>query len=939
MRRQFLGVLVLLAVLAGMPRGAERNLLEVRNRFLDGSVDPTKAKLRPSVLVIDSFEDDTLGRDWVFQGATAQRSDEHASDGKKSLQVNFRNQADFAAYRRGSGGWGNPETDKLAYWSSQVIFHDEARLEVFNAEQRPVKLLVTMGKVFRFDLQPGKNSLTLKAREMVDAVYRSTTILPGTKIQVEDNAPVKLYLDHFRWVGPGLGENLIEHARCFDAAFSTDDWPRAHFKPLSSNTAYDKQRGYGWEKPSDLEFAYGIAKTCIVGGSGRQPHDPLLRHLIMGIQSPLLVDLPDGKYRVHWVEGHIFAYPGSNVACDYDLSIKAGAQVVPVRKAARDFDERLRYFYGRDRVDYLPGEDRWRKYLDDTFAPLECDVNVTGGQLKLEFLTNPPGRANLAFLVIYPVDRAAAIEPELAALWHDIRYRLNEMSFQHATPELARAMHLPGLHEEFTDPPAAAKRAQALKAQAIGQKLVAFRRDGVEEVYPDTVPALADLSNEVQAFGPPGEIASLPINLHALADLKDLKLQFGDFQTADGAKLPRESLDLRFVRYSYRVSGQQSHGDWQYTIMPWFLVRREAVEMRAGMSVRWWLNVEVPAGTAAGQYTATAKVSAAGLPAQELKLKLEVLPIRLDPVPADIEFSTQWGMRQEWAPSPDAGYYGLAVRMDQKPAKEWAARLRDRMFERSAAEFKLMKRYGLNRVYHRVEMREVSVVPTDLPAEIAGILPMIESKEGAKRPFAAGSPANALQGLTVKQIAAVKATTGKRPVLFGPPKGWADIQQEAGIYRFCSGFYLWRLDAGGCLYDPWRADWGDPYHPFDNHCGEWGSLCVPASHDWPTLNSSVVLEGIREGILDYRYLVTLERLIKEKAEHPAAAAARTYLDKLRAELRPEGDYYFQPVGRNGGWDSTWHQKDTCWKAGDYTAARRRIAAFLSRFQDRLGQSH
>ena len=55
------------------------------------------------------------------------------------------------------------------------------------------------------------------------------------------------------------------------------------------------------------------------------------------------------------------------------------------------------------------------------------------------------------------------------------------------------------------------------------------------------------------------------------------------------------------------------------------------------------------------------------------------------------------------------------------------------------------------------------------------------------------------------------------------------MQQEAGIYRFCSGFFLWRLGAGGCVYDPWRADWGDPYHPFDNHVGEWGSLCVPAN--------------------------------------------------------------------------------------------------------------
>lgn len=265
--------------------------------------------------------------------------------------------------------------------------------------------------------------------------------------------------------------------------------------------------------------------------------------------------------------------------------------------------------------------------------------------------------------------------------------------------------------------------------------------------------------------------------------------------------------------------------------------------------------------------------------------------------------------------------------MEPKLAKEWAQVLRDRMVERTAAELKLMKRYGLNLVYHRTDLKETSVISLDLPPEVTRILPLVEPRENSKC-YLAGAKSGGLESLTADKVASL----GKKTILFGPPKGYAACQQESGIYRFCSGLFLWRLGASGCLYDPWRSDWGDPYHPFDNHCGEWGSLCVPASEGWPTLNSSVVLEGIREGILDYRYLITLERLVIEKARHPVAKEAQDYMRKLKERIRPEGTYYFVLVGQKGGWDGTWHQKDTCWNGKEYAEVREQLANFVARLQ-------
>lgn len=60
---------------------------------------------------------------------------------------------------------------------------------------------------------------------------------------------------------------------------------------------------------------------------------------------------------------------------------------------------------------------------------------------------------------------------------------------------------------------------------------------------------------------------------------------------------------------------------------------------------------------------------------------------------------------------------------------------------------------------------------------------------------------------------------------------------------------------------------------------------MPASRPWPTLNPTVILEGAREGIKDYRYLVTLERLVREKIQSKgeSASSAQSYIVELKQE--------------------------------------------------------
>jgi hypothetical protein len=926
-------LILLLAGLTAAP-AAERDLLDRSNRFLDGGVDASKARIRPSVTILDSFEDEALTKvRWRPNQVAIEVVAEHATDGAHALKVTFPHAKAGLQYAYGGGGWGAPEAERATATSLLVADNDRMEFDVFNPEDHDLALTITTSKPFAFVLKPGKNTLGMDTQPMIDAVYRSTMVLWSTTLRVETAKPATLYIDHVRFIGPGLGENLIASAKCFDCCRSCPENLRPYFLELGSKQGYDATLGYGWQKPSDVEFSHGISKMMAQESSGRMPHDQLMRDCVLRIDSPLIVDLPDGRYRMHWVDGPVWKNAQSSPQCDYSLSVKVGDRVIPIRTGARDFNERLCWFYGNDRVDYLLGDDDKWTYLRSQYYPLECDVEVTGGKLAVEFLTDPPGRANLVFLIIYPVDKAPVIEPELAALWQDMRKRFNAKIYPPVPKDVAVAMNLPGLHPEMLDPETAREYSRQLAVGASGRDLVVFRRETSDDVFPDTVPAATDLTDEVSADAPAGEIASLAINLHALRDLAEVRVVCGDFAGPKGTTIAADRCDLRFVRYDYRASGQQTHGDWTTLVMPWYLVKREAIALRAGMSARYWLNVDVPQDSAPGDYQATATIRCGASPETKVRLRIVVLPFRLDGVPPAIEFSAVWGARQHWSPTPDASFWTLTDRMDAARKATWDKALESAFLARAGAEFRLMKRYGLNLVYERNDLRFATGHAIDLPADIAALLPRVPVAKIDGRSYIGASGRTPLQDVCERAVADARKG-GTLPVLFGPPKAWSTVQEEAGIYRFTSGFLLWRIGAGGCVYDPWNCYWGDPYHPFDSHSGEWGSLCTPASHDWPTLNSSVELEGIREGIVDYRYLVTLERLIAERKGSPVAADAQRALDALRDAIVPDATEYYVGVGNNGGHDHTWHQKPSCWSGLRYREARAAIAEQIVRLQQK-----
>jgi len=401
------------------------------------------------------------------------------------------------------------------------------------------------------------------------------------------------------------------------------------------------------------------------------------------------------------------------------------------------------------------------------------------------------------------------------------------------------------------------------------------------------------------------------------------------------------------------MTGQQSHGDWRPLVVPWHLVKRPSVDVAAQTCLRFWINVDIPAETPPGQYVAAAAIEGAGLPRKGFPVRLEVLPFKFDPLPSGVEQSMAMAWPHWWTQLDDRLSFFIRTyviysdprkfkKPENAPFEPLYNEARKSLVERRKAELDLAHRYGLNLVYFATNYIDPPVIE-ELKSHYAGKRNIVWFKGedpqdktvaemAARKAFlhCYGTPCLEDQteagvrkrGIETKLPVIVNMNTGTL--------GWSDVQQEAGIYRFEAGLLLWRLGAQGGIYGPWYMPWRDPYNPFDGHVSEWGDFCDPASTgNPPALNPTLMLEGLREGIQDFRYLAMLERLVREKPGTPAAQEGQNYLRTLREQIQPQASTYFQKIGRLGGWDNTWTQKETAWRGKDYREHRREITTRIT----------
>jgi hypothetical protein len=305
---------------------------------------------------------------------------EHATHGTKALRID-----------RGFVGM-----DAAQSWAG----YDYLKADVFTDADRPLQLYVEVRDRQTRDywtrvnyttiVPPGKSTLVIPT-----ALYVGEKSRPGRALQLDaitrlvfsvgDKPPAPLFLDNVRL------ERDTETAKVlFDGLWAFDLGPAGSpvmegFTLLDMSKTYTKERGYGW-KDAHFWQAFDVL----------QP-DPLYRDFICIEKGGLALDVPNGKYHVFVNMDSPSGFWGEYQRYRSRALILEGVRHVDTM----DLDRfKKKYYRSWDRED-LPSDNTFDKYQLPYFQEKHHLVEVRDGQLNIAF-EGKNWACSVSAIVVYP---------------------------------------------------------------------------------------------------------------------------------------------------------------------------------------------------------------------------------------------------------------------------------------------------------------------------------------------------------------------------------------------------------------------------------------------------------------------------------------------------------------------------------------------------------
>ncbi|MCR4414096.1 MAG: hypothetical protein NUV77_16900 [Thermoguttaceae bacterium] len=910
-----------------------RNMPDWKTCYACGSVlAGERVRSGPVVRVLTSFEPKS-----PFDNGRPVT--EHATEGTKAWRLD-----------KGYTVWDGPQD-----WSG----YDDLKVDLFLDADKPAELYVEVRDRETRDywtrvnhntlVPPGKSTLVIPLAQL----YVGEKSRPGRNLMlgaitrlvfsVGDRPPGPLYLDHLR-----LERDVETPAKRFDGLYAFDFGPAQSplmpgFTRIDPSTVYGKGRGYGL-KGARIWRAFDAL----------QP-EPLYQDFLCIEQGGLAVDVPNGTYHVmvnldspsgFWGEYQVYQ----------SRAVLAEGKVVAEDRMTLDGFKR-RYFRFWD-VEDSPDDDTFDKYQRPYFQEKEFDVEVKDGQLNLDF-RGENWACSVSAVVIYPAAKAAQGRAFLEYVAKKRRFFFD--NYFH------RILHKP------TGDPLAPTATDAARGYVV------FTRDYMEDVYYNDTPRRGETDRPVAGEGFAGEHEPLTVAICPLEDLGRVTVSISDL--AGPGTIPAACASVGYV--SYRLSRVAMDGT-VYTIEPRLILSLaldRGIDVRKGVTRRFWLTLCPPDGARPGLYRGTITIRPEkGQPAR-VPVEYRVYAGTLDPVdipagPWGHEINLPWlgedpatrtwnetmaqrSMKKlrQYGFTTLSGLPRIAYRgfKDGRPIFDFTQGDRQMAMARACGFTMPVVSYvptgGLN-LYYKDEAAMRAAGFDDYPrfikavfgaiqahAEAAGWLPVYwnlgdepigddlrraaENAEAYRAAFPKGPP---------WFTAATSFASGKADdphFRFGKAVHVANLnlhdepsvrmlQQAGGGWAFYNGGNRWTY--GVYLYKAakefdlkFRLSWhwnvvaGDPYYALD--CREDDYAWCNTNPEGELIPSIHFEREMREGLDDYRHVLTLARLAKEKND----AQAQTLLRK-----------------RLGSFQLGQRDHDALWPVSDWRAFRRQVAEARAR---------
>jgi hypothetical protein len=865
-----------------------------------------------SVQTLAGFEDGTVAPFAPSDSATVTR--QHATQGTSALRL-----------EKGFVSWNNAQN-----WTGYDFF----KADVFNPSDDPAHLYVeiqdkgTTGYWTRVNyvtvVPPGASTLLVPTD-----IYVGEKSRPGRLLDLANitrfvlnigEAKTPMYFDNLRLERDLSDSVQVPGLRAFSFGPGTSP-PMRGFTAVTPETQYSPERGYGLRN-ARLWRAFDVL----------QP-DPLFSRFICIESGGFAVDVPDGKYHV-WVNIDNPSGFWGEYQVYRQRTIKAnGVQVLnETMNRERFLQKYFRFANSEDRLE----ENTFDKYQRTIFHPKEFDVEVKGGRLFLEF--NGANWANsVSGLVIYPASQSALGQKYLENLSRRRRFYFDNY-FKRVAPNGTRdskgaiSPFVPTTSEKtagyvlfardwMEDVPVNAipRRAE------VSRQLQVFASAGELEPIVFSLHALRS-RGEVQVsvsdlVSPAGKIAASSVAPGVVSHRLTRVTSEGTVYTiAPRFVMPRQTANIRAgdtttFWLTLRVPTTARAGTYKGKITLRFADgKTDALNVQARIFATsldeldvavgpWGSTLDVPwYGEDMGDWNRTmfrkslAKLreygctSFSGIPTLRIRGWKDKVP--------DIDFSqADWQM----ADAKAAGFQRVVVNYNGGIQG----------FNNYFIDEAAMKAAGFD---NYVDFLRAVLVPVAEHAKAAGWLPVAfnlcdEPLGDALAP--AAQNARAWREAAPPSLLTTGATSVVSPKPDDPHLPLAralrianltlhdeaavqDIQKAGGEWayyndgrRWTFGTYMFKAaqqhDMKFRLSWHWNATAGDPYYALDSREDDYSWCATNANGE---LIPSIHFErDIREGIDDYRYMLTLSRLLREKPNHRTASTARQLLDLKLASFR------------------------------------------------------
>jgi hypothetical protein len=803
--------------------------------------------------------------------------------------------------------------------------YDYLKADLVSAANVPMNLVIEIRDAetkdywtrvnFETLVPPGRSSLTIPIKQL----FVGEKSKPGRGLNLEkitrlvfsigDKPAGSLDVDNVR-VERDTTAALASFRGLYAFDFGTPTSPVMDgFTAITPTTEYSSGRGFGLQNARVWRAFDAL-----------QP-DPLYQDFICIEAGGLAVDVPNGRYRVFVNIDSPSEYWGDFQRFRRRAVLAEGRRVVD---ETMDFKTFRAKYYRFCNVEDTPDDNTFDKYQKPYFNEKQFDVDVSDGQLNLDF-DGENWACCVSAVVIFPVAEVASGGQFLEYVHAKRRFYFDNY--------FKRTLHAP------TGDPLRPNDADRSRGYVV------FQRDYMQDVFYNDTSSQRERVDVLRGEAFAGEYEPVTLSVVPLRNLGKVSVTASDLIGPSGT-IPAGAIDLGSV--SYRLSRLNLEGSI-YTISPRLVLPGGAADVPKGLTRQFWLTVRTPLDAKPGVYRGAVTIGAQLGGNASVPLEFRVRAGTLDSVdvpagPFGFRIGVPWFDDDRTASRFNAlltekslqkmREYGFTA-FSGLPAIAYGGMQRGSPaldFRKADPQMQFVKNLGFLAVvtygggvggvdaYKQDQKQMTAAGFTDYAQFVKAIysgvqrhadqhrwIPVYfnlgdepggddlvrsaENAEAYRKAFPQGPPyftaATSFAGGNRRDTVFRFASALHAPALNGHDEPSVDLLHTSGsnwafyngANRWTYGIYMFKATKQFGM--KFRIAWhwnnvaGDPYYPLD--CREDDYAWCNSSPDGQLI-PSIEFERLREGLDDYRRLLTLARLAALNPTNPAAVAGTRLID-------------------------------------------------------------